>query len=248
MFARGTSEDILQIKLGNLSSRDKLVWKENKAKVFSVKTAYQVALWLHHPHVGEHSLATMDQKIWKRIWSINVPPKVGTFVWRACFYILPTKTNLFHKKVPVDPLCSVFGQADETTVHILWECPLAHNVWALVWGRIQKKKKKTPWRQASFFSHGKWWRHYPRRSLRRGPCWRGHFGMHVIRYTLESHNPIPQRFLNRKRSNGGSIRNWLRTLYTSSGPETLISFLGLVFFFFYFLYFVFFLLCLPGSS
>lgn len=119
MFARGTSEDILRIKLGNLSSRDKLVWKENKAKVFSVKTAYQVALWLHHPHVGEHSLATMDQKIWKRIWSINVPPKVGTFVWRACFYILPTKANLFHKKVPVDPLCSVCGQADETTVHIL---------------------------------------------------------------------------------------------------------------------------------
>lgn len=128
MFARGTSEDILRIKLGNLSSRDKLVWKENKAKVFSVKMAYQVALWLHHPHAGEHSLATMDQKIWKRIWSINVPPKVGTFVWQACFYILPTKANLFHKKVPVDPLCSVCGQADETTVHILWECPLAHNV------------------------------------------------------------------------------------------------------------------------
>ncbi|KAK9984298.1 hypothetical protein SO802_033823 [Lithocarpus litseifolius] len=154
MFARGTSEDILRIKLGNLSSRDKLVWKENKANVFSVKNAYQVALRLHHPHAGEHSLATMDQKMWKRIWSINVPPKVRTFVWRACSHILSslTKANLFHKKVPVDPLCSVCSQADETTAHILWEYLLARNVWALVRGRIQKK---TPRRQASFFSLGK---------------------------------------------------------------------------------------------
>ena len=89
----------------------------------------------------------MDQKIWKRIWSINVPPRVGTFVWRACFYILPTKANLFHKKVLVDPLCSVCGQVDETTVHILWECPLARNVWVLVWGRIQKTNSST----TSFF-------------------------------------------------------------------------------------------------
>ena len=147
MFARGTSEDILWLKLGNLSSRDKLVWKENKAKVFSIKTAYQVALRLHHPHAGEHSLATMDQKIWKRIWSINVPPKVRTFVWWACSHILLTKANLFHKKVPVDPLCSACGQADETMAHILWECPLARNVWVLVWGRIQKTNSST----TSFF-------------------------------------------------------------------------------------------------
>ena len=132
MFAQGTSEDILRIKLGNLSLRNKLVWKENKDKVFSVKTAYQVALRLHHPHAREHSLATMDQKIWKRIWSIDISPKVRTFVWQACFYILPTKANLFHKKVLVDPLCSICGQVVETTAHILWECPLAHNVWALV--------------------------------------------------------------------------------------------------------------------
>ena len=109
MFARGTSEEILGIKLGNLSSRDKLVWKENKAKVFSVKMAYQVVLRLHHPRAGEHSLANMDQKMWKRIWSINVPPKVRTIVWRACSNILSTMANLFHKKLPVDPFCSVCG-------------------------------------------------------------------------------------------------------------------------------------------
>ena len=41
------------------------------------------------------------------------------------------------------------GQLEETTGHILWECPFAHNVQALVRGKIQKQ---TPQRQTSFFS------------------------------------------------------------------------------------------------
>ncbi|KAK9988426.1 hypothetical protein SO802_028665 [Lithocarpus litseifolius] len=121
-----------------MTLRDRLVWKENKANMFSVKTAYQVALRLHHPQTGKHSQARLDQKMWKRIWSINVPPKVRTFIWRACSNILPTKTNLFQRKMRVNPTCSMCGQHVETTEHILWECPLARNVWALVRGRIQK--------------------------------------------------------------------------------------------------------------
>ena len=77
-----------------MTSRDRLIYKENKAKKFSVTTAYQVALKLHHPQLGEHSQARLDQKMWKRIWSINDPPKVKTFIWHACSNILPTKVNL----------------------------------------------------------------------------------------------------------------------------------------------------------
>ncbi|KAK9990823.1 hypothetical protein SO802_025808 [Lithocarpus litseifolius] len=58
-----------------MTLRDRLIWKENKANMFSMKTAYQVALRLHHPQTGEHSQAKLDRKMWKRIWSVNVPPK-----------------------------------------------------------------------------------------------------------------------------------------------------------------------------
>ena len=118
--------------------------EKNKANKFSVKTAYQVALRLHHPQSGEHSQARLDQKMWKRIWFINVPPKVRTFIWRACSNILPTKANLLRKNMQVDPTCSVCGQHEETTEHILWECPLAHKVWALVRGRIRKTSSSVP--------------------------------------------------------------------------------------------------------
>ena len=68
-------------------------------------------------------------------------------MWRACSNILPTKANLVQKKVQVDPICTVCRQHEETTRHILWECPLARNVWALVRGRIQKASSL----EASFF-------------------------------------------------------------------------------------------------
>ena len=54
--------------------------EKNKANKFSVKTAYQVALRLHHLQTGEHSLASMDWKMWKIVWSLNVPPKVRNFI------------------------------------------------------------------------------------------------------------------------------------------------------------------------
>lgn len=38
----------------------------------------------------------------------------------------------------MDPSCTMCYQQRETGVHILWECPLARNIWALVKGKTQK--------------------------------------------------------------------------------------------------------------
>ena len=40
LFAHKTRMEILQMPLSRLSSRDKLVWKENRSQSFSVKTTY----------------------------------------------------------------------------------------------------------------------------------------------------------------------------------------------------------------
>ena len=59
-------------------------------------------------------------------------------MWRASSNILPTQANLARRRVPIDPKCTVCGSSDETVLHILWQCPLARNVWALVKGKLQK--------------------------------------------------------------------------------------------------------------
>ena len=38
---------------------------------------------------------------------MNVLPKVWNFVWRACKDILPTRANLYRKKIHTDPLCTI---------------------------------------------------------------------------------------------------------------------------------------------
>ena len=71
-------------------------------------------------------------------------PKVRNFMWRACSDILPTAANLRRQRVPVDFTCTICQQQDETVAHVLWECPLARNVWAGVRGKLQKCNSEAP--------------------------------------------------------------------------------------------------------
>ena len=144
MFYNSTRDDILKINLGNTNRRDKLCWNENKWRTFSVKTAYQVALRLSKPPSDEHSMASQDKRMWNNVWTLNTPPKVQIFIWRAYSDILPTWANLLWCKVQIDPTCTFCGHSDETKSHILWECSLARNVWALAQGKLQKSCSVMP--------------------------------------------------------------------------------------------------------
>ena len=129
---------ILQFPLTQLYSRDRPVWKENRSQKFSVKSAYQVAQRMRELDRVEHSGTVADRGVWRQLWSLNVPPKVQMFVWRACSNILPTRDNLHCRKINIDPWCEFCCQQLEYAAHFLWECPFARNVWALCRGKIQK--------------------------------------------------------------------------------------------------------------
>jgi len=60
--------------------------------------------------------------MWKKLWSLHLPPKVKSFAWRACKDILPTKANLGKRKVEVDLLCDRCGMEPESTIHVLKSC------------------------------------------------------------------------------------------------------------------------------
>lgn len=94
LFAPSTQQEILAVPLDNLTSKDELIWKENVSQKFTVKSAYGVALGLLNKSPFEHSQAQSDGSLWKKIWKLNVPPKVQTLMWRACSNILPTRDNL----------------------------------------------------------------------------------------------------------------------------------------------------------
>ena len=138
LFAPRTRCEILAMPLNATHRRDELVWKENRARRFLVKIAYQVALRLINQDGVEHSDARMDGKVWKTIWALKAPPKVRNFIWRACSNVLPTRENLHRRRVKVDSRCDICCQQPESNSHLLWECPPARNVWAISKGSVQK--------------------------------------------------------------------------------------------------------------
>ena len=137
-FTQRTCAEILALPLNHLDSQDNLIWTANKTQQFSVKFAYRIALkWKSRDWV-EHSSARQHGATWGRIWKLNIPLKVLNFIWRACSNCLPTRNNLWRRKVRIKATCDIYWQDLETTSHVLWTCPFAQNVWALMRGRVQK--------------------------------------------------------------------------------------------------------------
>lgn len=142
IFSQRTWEDILTIPLNHLQSQDTLIWTENAAQKFSVKTAYRVALHTSTQTWAEHSAVRGDGPTWNKVWTLKVPLKVRMLLWRACSNCLPTRDKLHQCRVSVDTRCDICLQQPETAHHILWECPFAQNMWALFRGRTQKCSNK----------------------------------------------------------------------------------------------------------
>lgn len=99
-----------------LSSRmgveNKLIWHYNRFRRYTTKSEYHVAksLWdseCSHGGMGESSLTSglSDQNIWK----LNVLGKKKHFVWRIWSNSLPTRLNLFKRKVGLSSLCPLCG-------------------------------------------------------------------------------------------------------------------------------------------
>ncbi|XP_042984282.1 uncharacterized protein LOC122313374 [Carya illinoinensis] len=65
----------------------------------------------------------------KQIWA---PSK------KAINNCLPTKWNLYKRRVTKDPLCPICVNKEETVCHVLWNCPAAVDVWAEVNSPVQK--------------------------------------------------------------------------------------------------------------
>ena len=61
-----------------LSTKVRRVWKENRAKKFTVRTVYLIAVHLKNPSYAEHSSAQCHGPTRGKIWRLNVPPKVRT--------------------------------------------------------------------------------------------------------------------------------------------------------------------------
>jgi hypothetical protein len=118
---------------------DKQIWRGTSKGEFTVRSAYHMAKEKEGALLAGPSWRSEESMVWKGIWRANVPNAVKSFMWKACHNLLPTKENLFKRKVIPDPSCPICGLEVETTSHILWECASSADVWGASLRCFQKK-------------------------------------------------------------------------------------------------------------
>ncbi|KAL0454593.1 UNVERIFIED_CONTAM: putative ribonuclease H protein [Sesamum latifolium] len=101
------AELILNIPFSRLGAEDLVVWHYTNNGLFSVRSAYHLALAMEFRPYSSNSREA-EQQWWRRMWQMRLPGKVKVFVWRAALNALPTSLNLL-KRIPgtssVCPFC-----------------------------------------------------------------------------------------------------------------------------------------------
>jgi hypothetical protein len=138
IFTAEEAELICGMAVSPRTGEDSLIWRCTKNGEFTVRSAYHLAKDKFEVDKGSCSNRDSNRLLWKAIWQIEAPRATKIFIWKACSGILPTKEKLHKRKITSDPLCPICNLAIENTVHALWSCPSAQDVWADYSKRIQK--------------------------------------------------------------------------------------------------------------
>ena len=100
---------------------DRMLWKETKDGIFSVKSLYS-------------SLASRRdvQFPYSNIWSTCVPTKVSFFAWEAYWGKVLTLDQLKKRGRSLANRCFLCGMEEESIDHILIQCSKARGLWELL--------------------------------------------------------------------------------------------------------------------
>ena len=79
------------------------------------------------------------RKMWRGVWSLRIPNRVKTLLWRAGSDALPSKANLLKRRILSDASCPGCNIENESSFHALWSCPCLLPIWNSHFGWLIKK-------------------------------------------------------------------------------------------------------------
>lgn len=94
-------------------------------------SCYQIVLSARNLNAQDlsPSLSGVVQVKWEHIWSLNIPPKVRMFMWRASMNILPVLVELFRRHIIPSPVCASCSEEMESLAHVFMECRGLRDIW-----------------------------------------------------------------------------------------------------------------------
>ena len=134
VFSNDIAEAILNTPLFEQVQNDRLIWKAERNGCYTVRRAYR--LCVEELVDVSHLLRPGN---WRDIWRLKIPPKVKHLVWRMCRGCLTTGVRLQDKGVSCPTNCASCNDNYDDLNHLLFECPLAIQVWnsAGIWQDVQ---------------------------------------------------------------------------------------------------------------
>lgn len=129
VFLRIDAEAILRQPVGR-GAEDCWAWDLERFGIYTVWSAYKI-LHQRKSEASSRQLASSSgNPMWKKVWQLDVPPKVRVFWWCVMNQFLPTKQILHRWHVEPEAFCEVCGDPEETIKHVLVDCSAARFFWA----------------------------------------------------------------------------------------------------------------------
>jgi hypothetical protein len=131
-FNQEDVDEISKLKPSTQDEVDFIAWHPEKRGVFTVKSAYQLALKgskQFQDQVATSSRPYGQRPGWKLIWGCPVPPKVKILSWRISRNAISTHSNLARRSMHVSKQCPICGIEEEDSFHVFLRCPYAQQLW-----------------------------------------------------------------------------------------------------------------------
>jgi hypothetical protein len=132
IFMAPDADRILKIPLRNAAGEDWLAWSHEKSGIYSVRSAYHALVEAKEQEVElqvRTTSSSSDDARWKKLWNLDVLPRVRVFWWRVLNGIVPDYATLTRRHVRVNSTCPVCKATSETLMHALVECSHAQLFW-----------------------------------------------------------------------------------------------------------------------
>jgi hypothetical protein len=106
-------------------------WRENVEDGFTVKSCYDL---LYKTFRVDGEIDSLKKFVFSNIWRCAAPSKVCAFSWQLVLRRIPTRDNLWRRRmVPDDQLsCTFCDSAFETPTHLFLHCMCVSKVWYAV--------------------------------------------------------------------------------------------------------------------
>ncbi|CAN1254883.1 Putative ribonuclease H protein At1g65750 [Linum perenne] len=113
--------------LGFQDFNDRWVWHFDPKGRFSVKSCYRLIRTQNSRGDGRNMRG--DEKMWRWLWQLSMPPKLIFFVWRVLKNALATKRNMFRRNCSPSPSCQLCNAVEETIEHLFFGCHFSARFW-----------------------------------------------------------------------------------------------------------------------